>query len=74
MENAWQRFKQNVPLRRFVVLLVIIALLYEMRAMMNTILLTFIFTYLVVHLIRLVQRHIPKIPSGVIVSITYAWC
>lgn len=43
MENAWQRFKQNVPLRRFVVLLVIIALLYEMRAMMNTILLTFIF-------------------------------
>ncbi|ARD06186.1 AI-2E family transporter [Lactobacillus amylolyticus] len=71
MENAWQRFKQNVPLRRFVVLLVIIALLYEMRAMMNTILLTFIFTYLVVHLIRLVQRHIPKIPSGVIVSITY---
>lgn len=71
MNNAWQRFKANVPLRRFCVLLIIIAFLYEMRAMMNTILLTFIFTYLVVHLIKLVQRHLPKMPSGLIVSITY---
>lgn len=71
MNQAWQRFKQNVPLRRFVVLLIIIFCLYEMRAMMNTILLTFIFTYLVVHLVRLVQRHIPKMPTGVIVTITY---
>lgn len=71
MENAWQKFKANVPLRRFVVLLIIIAFLYEMRAMMNTILLTFIFTFLIVHLIRLVQRHLPKVPSGLIVSLTY---
>lgn len=71
MNNAWQKFKTNVPLRRFVVLLIIIACLYEMRAMMNTILLTFIFTYLVVHLIRLVQRHAPSVPSVLIVSITY---
>lgn len=71
MNDAWQRFKQNVPLRRFFVLLIIIACLYEMRAMMNTILLTFIFTYLVVHLIKLIQRHLPKVPSGLIVSITY---
>lgn len=71
MNNAWQRFKANVPLRKFVVLLFIIACLYEMRAMMNTILLTFIFTYLVVHLIRLVQRHLPKVSSGLIVSVTY---
>lgn len=71
MENSWQRFKENVPLRRFFVLLLIIICLYEMRALMNTILLTFIFTYLVVHLIRLVQRHIPKVPSWLIVTVTY---
>lgn len=71
MNNAWQRFKQNVPLRRFVVLMIIILCLYEVRAMMNTILLTFIFTYLVVHLVRLVQRYLPKMPTGVIVSLTY---
>lgn len=71
MENIWQRFKANVPLRRCVVLFLIIACLYMMRAMMNTILLTFIFTYLIVHLIHLVQKHAPKIPSWLIVSITY---
>lgn len=71
MNNAWQSFKKNIPLRRFVVLLIIIFCLYEMRAMMNTILLTFIFTYLIVHLVRLIQRHCPKIPTGVIVSVTY---
>lgn len=71
MQNAWQKFKANIPLRRFVVLLLIIACLYEARALMNTILLTFIFTYLVVHLIRLVQRHFPKIPTALIVSVTY---
>lgn len=71
MNNAWQRFKKNVPLRRFVVLLIIVLFLYEMRAMMNTILLTFIFTYLVVHLIRWVQKYFPKVPSGIIVAVTY---
>ena len=43
MDTAWQKFKNNIPLRRFVVLLLIIACLYEIRAMMNTVLLTFIF-------------------------------
>lgn len=54
MDTAWQKFKNNIPLRRFVVLLLIIACLYEMRVMMNTVLLTFIFTYVIVHLIHLV--------------------
>ncbi|MDF4142896.1 AI-2E family transporter [Lactobacillus kefiranofaciens] len=71
MDTAWQRFKNNIPLRRFVVLLLVIACLYEMRAMMNTILLTFIFTYVIVHLIHLVQRYVPKMPTGVIVVVTY---
>lgn len=71
MSTAWQKFKNNVLLRRFVVFLLIVACLYEMRAMMNTILLTFIFTYVIVHLIHLVQRYIPKMPTGVIVVVTY---
>ena len=37
MNTAWQKFKDNVPLRRVVVFLLIVACLYEMRAMMNTI-------------------------------------
>ena len=40
MQTAWQKFKKNVPFRRFIVLLLIILVLYEMRAMMNTVLLT----------------------------------
>ena len=71
MNAAWQKFKANIPLRRFVVLLIIIGCLYEMRAMMNTILLTFIFTFVVVHFIKFVQRRIPNMPSGLIVSIVY---
>lgn len=71
MDTAWQKFKRNVPFRRFVVLLLIITFLYEMRAFMNTILLTFIFTYIVVHLVRLVQKHFPQVPSKLIVIVTY---
>ena len=71
MDTAWQKFKNNIPLRRFAVLLLIIICLYEMRPMMNTILLTFIFTYVIIHLIHLVQRYIPKMPTGLIVVITY---
>lgn len=71
MDTAWQKFKNDIPLRRFVVFLIIVAFLYEMRAMMNTILLTFIFTYVIVHLINLVQRYVPKMPTGAIVVVTY---
>lgn len=71
MGTSWQKFKNNVPLRRCLVLLLIIAFLYEMRAMMNTILLTFIFTYVIVHLIHLVQRYLPKMPTAAIVTVTY---
>lgn len=71
MDTAWQKFKNNVPLRRLVVFLLVIAFLYEMRAMMNTILLTFIFTYVIVHLIHLVQRYLPKMPTGIIVVVAF---
>ena len=71
MDTAWHKFKNNIPLRRFVVFLIIVAFLYEMRAMMNTILLTFIYTYVIVHLIHFVQRYVSKMPTGAIVVVTY---
>lgn len=71
METAWQKFVNNIVLRRLVVLALLIFLLYEMRAMMDTILLTFIFTYLIVHFIGLLQRHIPGISAKLIVIVTY---
>ncbi|WP_428980928.1 AI-2E family transporter [Limosilactobacillus alvi] len=69
--SSWKKFTANISLHRVVVLLLIITVLYAARGMMNTILLTFIFTYLIVHWIRLVQRFIPKLPSIVIVLVTY---
>ena len=71
MENAWAKFTGNVHLHRTVVLILLIAVLYLARGMMNTILLTFIFTYLIVHWVRLIQRWVPKIPTVVIVIVTY---
>lgn len=71
MQEAWNRFISNVHLHRFVVLLMIIAVLYYARGMMNTILITFIFTYIVVHLIRWVQKKAPKVPTWLIVTVVY---
>lgn len=71
MQKAWQNFKENIPLRRTIDLLLVILVLYLARSMMNTILLTFIFTYLIVHLIRFVKGHFPKIPTQLIVAVTY---
>lgn len=71
MENAWAKFTGNVHLHRTVVLFLLIMILYLSRGMMNMILLTFIFTYLIVHWVRLIQRWAPKIPTMVIVLVTY---
>lgn len=71
LENAWAKFTSNVHLHRLVVLMILIWILYLARGMMNTILLTFIFTYLIVHLVHLVQRFIPKCPTALIVIVTY---
>ena len=53
------------------VLLVIVLVLYEARSLMNMILLTFIFTYLIVHWVRLVQRWIPRVPVTLVVLLSY---
>lgn len=72
MVNAWHRFIDNVPLRRFVVLALLIWVLYLVRGMLSAILLTFIFTYIIVHWVRFVQRWLPKLPSLLVVLVTYA--
>ena len=59
--SLWQKFIKNVHLRRAGVLALTVLALYYVRAMMNTILLTFIFTYLIVHLVRFVQARFNKV-------------
>lgn len=72
MIGAWHRFIENVKLRRFTVLLLIVLVLWLMRSMMNMILFTFILTYLVVNWVRLVQRWLPKLSTSITVIATYA--
>lgn len=68
--NLWERFVANIRLRRFVVLAAIILILWLVRSEMNTILLTFIFTFLVLQLVKFVHRHV-HLPSQLIVIVTY---
>ncbi|MGO3387505.1 MAG: AI-2E family transporter, partial [Lactobacillus delbrueckii] len=69
--SLWNRFKNNIHLRRATVLVMIILALYYVRAMMNTILLTFIFTYLILHLVRFVQGKFKHVSDKLIVALTY---
>ncbi|MCD2256609.1 AI-2E family transporter [Agrilactobacillus fermenti] len=69
--NLYDRFVANLRVRRFTVLALIIFLLWLVRGVMSTLLLTFIFTFLMVHLIRWVQRKLPRIRPGVVVIPVY---
>lgn len=69
--TIWEKFINNVRLRRAVVLTLIVGALFALRGLMNTILLTFIFTFLVVRLINFIQKKV-KIPSLLIVIVVYA--
>lgn len=71
MMTIWEKFINNIRLRRTVVLAVIIAVLFIFRGLMNTILLTFIFTFLVVRLINFIQKKV-NIPTILIVLAVYA--
>ena len=68
--SLWNKFLKNVRLRRFVVLLGIIGILYASRSIISVILLTFIFTFLITRLIMSIHRHV-KIPSQLIVIAVY---
>lgn len=67
----WENFKRNDSLRRFSVFLVICLGLYFIREAISMILLTFIFTFLILRLVKSVQRWV-KIPQTLIVIVTYA--
>lgn len=69
--TIWEKFINNVRLRRAVVLALVIGVLYLFRGLMNTILLTVVFTFLIVRLINAIQRKV-KIPGLAIVLVVYA--
>ncbi|MHA8110620.1 AI-2E family transporter [Lactobacillaceae bacterium Melli_B4] len=66
----WKQFIENVRLRRFCVLLALIAVLYLVRGMMTIILLTFIFTFLVITIVNWVRQYV-KIPKPILVCLIY---
>src|SRR5699024_8916156 len=68
--TLWQRFLGNEQLRRFTVLLFLVGVLYLARSMMSLILLTFIFSFLVISLNDAIRKKI-DIPSKLIVIIVY---
>lgn len=68
--ELYQKFVNNVKLRRYTVLLLIILTLYLARGMITMILLTFIFTYLAVHFIQFIQRYL-KIHTFLLSLILY---
>ena len=68
--TLWQRFLGNERLRRFTVLLFLVGVLYLARSMMSLILLTFIFSFLVISLNDAIRKKI-DIPSKLIVIIVY---
>ncbi|WP_424348781.1 AI-2E family transporter [Latilactobacillus sp. 5-91] len=67
--TLYQRFVANQQLRRLVVLMGMIGVIFAVRSMMNIILLTFIFTFLVTQLVRHVQRYVRIPPAAVVVPL-----
>lgn len=66
----WEKFVRNVRLRRFVVLMALVAGLFMAHKLINVILLTFIFTYMISRLINFVQRY-ARISDKIIVVALY---
>jgi predicted PurR-regulated permease PerM len=60
MSAAWIKFLQHASVRRFFVFLVMAAVLYLFRGMMNLILLTFIFTFLMDRLEHVVRTFLTR--------------
>ncbi|MFC4771517.1 AI-2E family transporter [Enterococcus hermanniensis] len=66
----YEKFVSNLRLRRFIVLLLIIFVLFLVKDFMTPILLTFIFTLISVKIVRFVQRYI-KAPTFIIATVLY---
>ena len=69
--SFYQRFLANEKIRRLTVLLSVILLLFLSKAMITTVLLTFIFTYLMIHLVQIIQRFV-KIPTAALTVVIYS--
>ncbi|PMD68777.1 AI-2E family transporter [Companilactobacillus nuruki] len=69
--SLYDKFVENKRLRRFVLLLLVIAVFYLFRSMMSLFLLTFTFTFLSVQLVRAVQRKLPRIKSIWVIAPVY---
>lgn len=67
--NAYQRFLTHTWLRRTTVLLSIVCVLWLARSLMSTILLTFIFSFLVIRLVRVLQKFVPLRSNFVVVPV-----
>ena len=67
--TVYQRFwrMKNTPSHCFIICRFV---LFLVRSMITTILLTFIFTYLMIHLVQIIQRFV-RIPTGVLAIMIY---
>ncbi|MCO6542572.1 MAG: AI-2E family transporter [Lactobacillus sp.] len=64
--KIYHDFVKNVPLRRLCVLIFCILIIWLMRQIMSTVLLTFVFTFLSVNFIRQIQHHVKLSPFWII--------
>lgn len=68
--NLWQKFMDNTPLRRMVVLALMCFSLWLVRSMMTLILLTFILTFINLRLTETLHRYL-KIPERIALILIY---
>lgn len=67
--SRYQKFIANQPVRRGVVLISLVFILWLARSAMSTVLLTFIFSFLVIQLINLIRRHVNIRPVIVVIPL-----
>lgn len=67
--SIYDKFVANKRLRRTVLLLLVILIFYFFRSMLSLFLLTFIFTFLSVQLVRAVQKHIKVRPIWILAPV-----
>ncbi|EUJ24388.1 hypothetical protein PGRAN_00670 [Listeria grandensis FSL F6-0971] len=70
MEELWEKFKVNTGLQRLLIFALLIFVLYLVRSMIDLILLTFIFTFLITRLEKVILRWV-KVPRKLIVIVLY---
>lgn len=67
--SRYQKFIANQPVRRGFVLLSLVFVLWLARSEMSTVLLTFIFSFLVIQLVNLIRRHVNIRPVIIVIPL-----